>query len=63
MITQEFRILGNFVGTYRDLAELMELERQGRIHVTVQRYPLSKVVEAMDDLRSGGVVGRALLVP
>jgi NAD+-dependent secondary alcohol dehydrogenase Adh1 len=63
MITQEFRLLGNFVGTYRDLSELMELERQGRVRVTAQNYPLSRAAEAMTDLRNGKVVGRAVLVP
>ncbi len=63
MITQEYQILGNFVGTYRDLAELMELERLGRVHVTAQQYPLDRAAAAIDDLRAGRVVGRAVLIP
>jgi D-arabinose 1-dehydrogenase-like Zn-dependent alcohol dehydrogenase len=63
MITQEHRILGNFVGTHKDLSELMDLQRRGGVSVTVQKYPLEKVAEAVEDLRRGRVVGRAVLVP
>ena len=40
MITQEYLVRGNFVGTYRDLSDLMELQRLGRVRVTTQLYPL-----------------------
>jgi NAD+-dependent secondary alcohol dehydrogenase Adh1 len=63
VITQELRILGNFVGTYDDLSRLMELAHRGRIHVLAQKYPLEKVADAVQDLRDGRVVGRAVLVP
>jgi D-arabinose 1-dehydrogenase-like Zn-dependent alcohol dehydrogenase len=63
MITQEYRLLGNFVGTYRDLSELVELERQGRVHVTTRKYALDHAAEALADLRAGRIVGRAVLVP
>jgi NAD+-dependent secondary alcohol dehydrogenase Adh1 len=63
MITQEYHLLGNFVGTYRDLLELMELERERKVTVAVQKYPLEKAAEAVSDLREGRVRGRAVLVP
>lgn len=63
MITQEIRILGNFVGTYRDLVELMELQRQGRVTVAAKQYPLEEAPRAVEDLRHGRVLGRAVLVP
>jgi D-arabinose 1-dehydrogenase-like Zn-dependent alcohol dehydrogenase len=63
MITQEHRILGNFVGTHAELSELMDLQRRGRINVKVQKYPLEKVADAFEDLRHGRVIGRAVLAP
>ena len=63
VITQEYHVLGNFVGTYRDLTELVGLERRGGVRVMVRKYPLEKVAEAVDDLRHGRVVGRAVLIP
>jgi D-arabinose 1-dehydrogenase-like Zn-dependent alcohol dehydrogenase len=63
MIVRELRILGNFVGTYRDLVELMELNRQGRVRISMERYPLAEAERAIDDLRHGRILGRAVLVP
>lgn len=63
MITREIRIMGNFVGNYRDLVELMELQRQARVRVYAKEYRLEDAVQALDDLRNGRVLGRAVLVP
>jgi D-arabinose 1-dehydrogenase-like Zn-dependent alcohol dehydrogenase len=63
MITREIRILGNFVGNYRDLVELMELQRQGRVAVSAKEYPLADAARAVGDLRRGRVLGRAVLIP
>lgn len=63
MITREIRILGNFVGTYRDLAELMELQREGRVQVSAHQYALSDAPRAVEDLRQGRIFGRAVLTP
>lgn len=63
MIVRELQILGNFVGSYRDLTELMELNRRGLVRVSSIRYPLAEAAKALDDLRSGRLLGRAVLVP
>jgi NAD+-dependent secondary alcohol dehydrogenase Adh1 len=63
MITREIRIIGNFVGSYRDLAELMELQRQGRVTVSAKEYSLGDAARALDDLRQGRILGRAVLIP
>ncbi len=63
MIVQELSIIGNFVGTYRDLVELMELNAQGKVRITSQRYPLSDATRALDDLKHGRILGRAVLIP
>jgi D-arabinose 1-dehydrogenase-like Zn-dependent alcohol dehydrogenase len=63
MITQEYELLGNFVGTFQDLTELMALQQRGKIRVATQRYPLGEAANAIGELRAGKVRGRAILVP
>ncbi len=63
MINREMKILGNIVGTYNDLAELMELNHQGRVHISSTTFPLSEAVTVLHDLDAGKIVGRAVLVP
>lgn len=63
MITREIHILGNFVGNYRDLVELMELQRQGRVKVSAKEFPLVDAPKAVEELRQGRVLGRAVLIP
>jgi len=50
-------------GTARYLAEVVELAQAGRIRGQVSTYPLEAVNEALEDLRAGGVEGRAVVTP
>jgi len=59
----ERNIIGNIVGTYNDLAELMVLAQAGRVTLHTRIYPLDAAVEAFADLDAGRVRGRAILVP
>lgn len=63
LISTERNIIGNLVGSYNDLAELMTLAAQGRVTLHTKTYPLSAVNEAMDDLEAGRLQGRGILVP
>jgi len=63
IITTERNIIGNIVGTYNDLAELMVLAQAGKVTLHTKTYPLDSAVEALDDLDNGRVRGRAILVP
>ncbi|HLF09179.1 MAG TPA: NAD(P)-dependent alcohol dehydrogenase [Dehalococcoidia bacterium] len=63
IISTEINFLGNLVGTYNDLVELMTLTAQGRVALRTQRYPLDAVNDAMDDLERGRLHGRGILVP
>jgi NAD+-dependent secondary alcohol dehydrogenase Adh1 len=63
IISTERNIIGNLVGTYNDLAELMELTAQGKVTLHTRTYPLDEVNEAMDDLEAGRLQGRGILVP
>jgi NAD+-dependent secondary alcohol dehydrogenase Adh1 len=51
------------VGTYAELSELMELNRQGRVHITSTTFPLKEYAHALDELDAGHVRGRGVLVP
>jgi NAD+-dependent secondary alcohol dehydrogenase Adh1 len=63
IIATERNIIGNIVGTYNDLAELMALAEAGRVTLHTKVYPLDAAPDALADLDAGRVRGRAILVP
>jgi NAD+-dependent secondary alcohol dehydrogenase Adh1 len=63
VIATERNIIGNIVGTYNDLAELMALAQAGRVTLHTKVYPLDAAPDALADLDAGRVRGRAILVP
>ena len=63
IISTERNIVGNIVGTYNELAELMALAQSGKVTLHTRTYPMDAAVEAFQDLDGGRVRGRAILVP
>lgn len=63
MIANEINLIGSIVGTWAELTELMELNRQGRVHITSTTFPLSEYAHALDELDAGHIRGRGVLVP
>jgi NAD+-dependent secondary alcohol dehydrogenase Adh1 len=63
IISTERNIIGNIVGTYNELAELMALAESGRVTLHTRTYPLADAVAAIADLDAGNVRGRAILIP
>jgi NAD+-dependent secondary alcohol dehydrogenase Adh1 len=63
IISTERNIIGNIVGTYNELAELMALAESGRVTLHTKTYPLADAVQAIADLDAGNVRGRAILIP
>ncbi|GAA0925725.1 NAD(P)-dependent alcohol dehydrogenase [Virgisporangium aurantiacum] len=63
IISTERNVVGNIVGTYNELAELMALAQSGRVTLHTRTYPLDAAAEAFQDLDAGRVRGRAILVP
>ncbi|MEZ5901371.1 MAG: NAD(P)-dependent alcohol dehydrogenase [Hyphomicrobiaceae bacterium] len=63
MITSEKTIVGNLVGTYAELTELMALADKGRVSLKTKEYKLSAANDALHDLHTGKIHGRAVLVP
>ncbi|MBA2692699.1 MAG: NAD(P)-dependent alcohol dehydrogenase [Rubrobacter sp.] len=63
IISTERNIIGNLVGTYNDLAELMVLTAEGKVTLHTSTYPLDAADEAMQDLNNGKLQGRGILIP
>jgi NAD+-dependent secondary alcohol dehydrogenase Adh1 len=63
VISTERNVIGNIVGTYNELAELMVLAQAGKVTLHTKTYPLDAAPEALHDLDAGLVRGRAILVP
>ncbi|MFI5695513.1 NAD(P)-dependent alcohol dehydrogenase [Kribbella sp. NPDC051586] len=63
IISTERNIVGNIVGTFNELTELMALAQAGKVTLHTRTYPLDAAVDAVADLDAGRVRGRAILVP
>jgi NAD+-dependent secondary alcohol dehydrogenase Adh1 len=63
VISREISFIGNLVGTYADLDELMTLTAQGKVSLHTSTYPLDAINDAMADLDGGRLQGRGILIP
>ena len=63
MITSEKSIVGNLVGTYPELVELMALADRGLVNLSTREYRLADANQALLDLHHGKIQGRAVLIP
>ncbi len=63
IISTEINFIGNLVGTYNDLVDLMTLTLQGKVNLHTAIYPLDAATDAIHDLDSGKLHGRGILVP
>jgi NAD+-dependent secondary alcohol dehydrogenase Adh1 len=63
VISREISFIGNLVGTYVDLQDLMTLTAQGKVSLHTTTYPLDAINDAMNDLDNGRLQGRGILVP
>jgi NAD+-dependent secondary alcohol dehydrogenase Adh1 len=63
MITTEKTIVGNLVGTYAELVELMALADRGLVTLHTKEYRLAQANDALQDLHHGRIHGRAVLIP
>jgi NAD+-dependent secondary alcohol dehydrogenase Adh1 len=63
VISREISFIGNLVGTYTDLEDLMILTAQGKVQLHTSTYPLDAINDAMADLDQGRLQGRGILVP
>ena len=57
VISREISFIGNLVGTYVDLQDLMTLTAQGQVTLHTSTYPLDNINDAMSDLTRAGCRG------
>src|SRR6266480_1482614 len=62
IISTEINFVGNLVGTYNDLVELMVLAARGRVNLHTATYPLDAFGDALADLDQGRLRGRGILI-
>jgi len=63
LVVNEHAVVGNLVGTWIDLWELLQLHAAGRVILKTEAHPLESVNDVLAKLRDGEVTGRAVLVP
>ena len=63
LIISERNIIGNLVGTWAELTELMALADRGLVELAIKEYKLSDADLALKDLNNGKIKGRAVLIP
>jgi NAD+-dependent secondary alcohol dehydrogenase Adh1 len=63
LVVGEHAIVGNLVGSWIDLWELVQLHAAGRVRLVTETHPLESVNEVLEKLRDGDITGRAVLVP
>lgn len=63
IIITEKNIIGNLVGTWAELVELMALADRGLVHLATAEYSLEDANRALKDLHNGKIHGRAVLIP
>jgi NAD+-dependent secondary alcohol dehydrogenase Adh1 len=63
LVGNENTIVGNLVGSWIDLWEVLQLHARGRLTLKTERHSLDDVNDVLAKLREGEVIGRAVLVP
>jgi NAD+-dependent secondary alcohol dehydrogenase Adh1 len=63
MIATEKKIIGNLGGTSSELMELVGLTARGEIEIHIQPLKLDRINEAIADLNTYQIKGRAVLTP
>jgi len=63
LVVGEQSVVGNLVGSWTDLWELMQLHARGRIELRTQVHRLEDINDVLTQLREGEITGRAVIVP
>jgi NAD+-dependent secondary alcohol dehydrogenase Adh1 len=63
IISNEINVVGNLVGSYNELVELMALAARGKVTLHTRLYPLDAADEAIHDLETGQLRGRGIFIP
>lgn len=63
LVVGETEIVGNLVGSWIDLWELLQLHARGKLDLRTETHSLDDVNAVLQRLREGEITGRAVLVP
>src|SRR6056297_665513 len=63
LVNGEFSFVGNIVGRYTELQELVALVERGEIDLHTTRYDLDEINEVAEKLEHGEIEGRAVITP
>lgn len=63
LVGGEHTVVGNLVGSWIDLWELLQLHGRGAVTLRTERHSLDDVNEVLGRLADGEITGRAVLVP
>ncbi|ADJ15407.1 NAD(P)-dependent alcohol dehydrogenase [Halalkalicoccus jeotgali] len=63
LVNGEFSFVGNIVGKYTELQELVSLVEQGEMHLETTQYPIEEINDVAAALEEGEIEGRAVIVP
>jgi NAD+-dependent secondary alcohol dehydrogenase Adh1 len=63
LVVNEQAVVGNLVGTWIDLWELLQLHAADKVTLKTETHSLDAVNDVLEKLRDGEVTGRAVLVP
>ncbi|TDC15543.1 NAD(P)-dependent alcohol dehydrogenase [Streptomyces sp. 8K308] len=61
LVSREYTYHGSFWGNYNDLSEVITLAEQGKIQHTVHKLRFEDVNDAIERIRTGEIVGRAVI--
>lgn len=61
LISGEVRIVGSAVGTRDDLRAVLDLAASGKVRCRTETMPIHRVNEVLEQMRRGGIAGRAVL--
>jgi alcohol dehydrogenase, propanol-preferring len=62
-VINEYQIYTSLWGNYNELSEVITLAGQRKIKHAHRSFPLSKINDAIDLLKNGQILGRAIIIP
>ncbi|HYY65864.1 MAG TPA: zinc-binding dehydrogenase [Nitrososphaeraceae archaeon] len=61
---RSFTLTGSYTGTFVDLTNLVAIAKYGKIRSVISRkFKLEQANEALEELKTGKIIGRAVLNP
>jgi propanol-preferring alcohol dehydrogenase len=63
LVNGEFSFVGNIVGRFAELQELVALVEQGDVELHTSRYDLEEINTVAEKLEHGEIEGRAVITP